>query len=110
MFYGIWNFGAFPAPAAHARDLVTICAATRLTGIFDEQPVAPGVNNTAPAVNTVVPAANTAAPGTNTAAPVTYNAAYTQSASVQMPPPFGCGKSAMIQLWELALNNNQEQK
>ncbi|MBR4581730.1 MAG: hypothetical protein IKO32_10905 [Lachnospiraceae bacterium] len=103
MFYGIWNFGAFPAPAAHARDLVTICAATRLTGIFDEQPVMPNAN-------TVTPVANTAAQNANTAAPGTYNNAYTQPAAVQMPPPFGCGKSTMIQLWELALNSNQEQK
>lgn len=41
MIYGIWNFSSAPIPAAHARDLVTVCAATKLTGIFDEQPATP---------------------------------------------------------------------
>ena len=70
MIYGIWNFGPYLTPQAHARDLVTICAATRL------------MNNTAPV----------------------------QPAYSQAPPPFGNGKSTMIQLWEMALADNQQQQ
>jgi len=85
MIYGIWNFSSAPIPAAHVRDLVTVCAATKLTGIFDEQPATP---------------------------PATPNYATppVQPTYSQVPPPFGCGKSAMIQLWELALNNNPNQQ
>jgi hypothetical protein len=85
MIYGIWNFSSAPIPTAHTRDLVTVCAATKLTGIFDEQPATPP-----------------AAPN--------YAAPSVQPAYSQVPPPFGCGKSAMIQLWELALNNNPNQQ
>ena len=85
MIYGIWNFGPYLTPTAHARNLVTICAATRLTGVFDE-PVTP------PATNTM-----------NNTTPV-------QPAYSQAPPPFGNGKSTMIQLWEMALADNQQQQ
>ena len=85
MIYGIWNFGPYLTPQAHARDLVTICAATKLTGVFDE-PASTPANNT---VNSNTPV---------------------QPAYSQAPPPFGNGKSTMIQLWEMALANNQQQQ
>ena len=99
MIYGIWNFGSapfngsafggVPFGAMPARDLICLSAASKYTGIFD-QPV------TYPAGTPVAHAP--------------MQPVYVQP--LQPMPPIGYGVSPMIQLWQMALTdqNNKQNK
>ena len=98
MIFGVWNFGTMPFGSSPAGNLLGIYAATQLTGVMHEQPAQMfgTFQGTQPNQGNQMYSANQV-----------YQPNLPYPPATQPPPPFGCGKSAMIQLWELALQNNQ---
>ena len=95
MMFGVWNFGTMPFGSSPAENLIGIYAATQLTGVMHDQPAQmfSGPGNQ---------------PGQMTQMNQTNHVNLPYSPAMQPPPPFGCGKSAMLQLWEIALQNNPQ--